>query len=92
MKKNWCPYDLINWRVGKGDDCWLEFDEIDGTTYQNYINKDIQIDLSEMNSDTLSIGKKISAFFKSKMVCGLTALASFINLGFSAYEFYAQAL
>lgn len=89
MKKNWCPYDLINWRVGKGDDCWLEFDEIDGTTYQNYINKDIQIDLSEMNSDTLSIGKKISAFFKSKMVCGLTALASFINLGFSAYEFYA---
>ena len=89
MKKNWRPYDLINWRVGKGDCWWLEFDEIDGTTYQNHINQDIQIDLNEMNSDTLSIGKKISAFFKSKMVCGLTALASFINLGFSAYEFYA---
>ena len=87
MKKNCCPNDLINWRVGNGDD-WFDFDEIDGTTYHNCIDKDLQIDLSEMNSDTLSIGKKISAAFKSKMVCGLTALASFINLGFSAYEFY----
>ena len=87
MKKNCCPNDLINWRVGNGDD-WFDFDEIDGTTYHNCIDKDLQIDLSEMNSDTLSIGKKISAAFKSKMVCLLTALASFINLGFSAYEFY----
>ena len=87
MKKNWCPNDWINWRVGNGCD-WFEFDEMDGTTCHNCINQDIQIDLSEMNSDTLSIGKKISAVFKSKVVCGLTALASFINLGFSAYEFY----
>ena len=36
MKKNWCPNDWINWRVGNGYD-WFEFDEIDGTTYQLYL-------------------------------------------------------
>ena len=87
LKSDCCSDNIINWRVGKGND-WFSFDEIDGKTYHNYINKDLEINLGEMESDSLSIGKKISAVFKSKIVCGLTGLASFINLGFSAYELY----
>lgn len=77
---------FINWVVGEGNGTFLEDDIIHGETFHNSIDADLQLDLNE-SSDSLSIGKKISAFFKSKMVCGLVAAASLINLGFSAIEF-----
>ena len=38
MKKNWCPNDLINWRVGNGDD-WFDFDEIEARKEQRQMDK-----------------------------------------------------
>jgi len=81
---------IINWGIG----LFLDEDKklIDGSTYlgissENYQNKIISIDLTEKGNETISMGKKISAIFKSNMVCGLVAFGSLLNLGYSAIEF-----
>lgn len=57
----------------------------------NYIDKnkklhELNIKCKNGKIDNLSIGKKAKAFFKCKMVCGLHAALSFLNLGWSVYE------
>ena len=57
----------------------------------NYIDKNkklhkLRINCKDGKIDNLSIFKKAKAFFKCKVVCGLHAALSFLNLGWSVYE------
>lgn len=57
----------------------------------NYIDKNknlhkLNIKCKNGKIDNLCLGKKFKAFFKCKMVCGLHAALSFLNLGWSVYE------
>ena len=57
----------------------------------NYIDKNkklhkLNINFKNGKLDNLSIFKKAKAFFKCKVVCGLHAALSFLNLGWSIYE------
>ena len=79
--------NYLIWRVGYSDKYSLfDYSDIDGQTFHNSINADLELDLNS-GSNSLPFRKKISAILKSEMVCRIVAIASFINLGFSVIEF-----
>ena len=47
---------------------------------------DIRVKCTDGKIDNLNISGKAKAFLKSKWVCGLHAILSFLNLGYSVYE------
>lgn len=61
------------------------------TGYYNYIDKNeklhkLNLKCKNGKLNNLKLGQKAKAFFKSKVVCGLHAALSFLNLGWSIYE------
>ena len=57
----------------------------------NYIDKNkklhkLNLQCKNGKLNNLKLGQKAKAFFKSKVVCGLHAALSFLNLGWSIYE------
>ena len=81
IKSNVCPSNgILNWTAG------------DSLIYDSYINcfdkKEMMLNLEGKENETISLGKKISTVFKSNLVCGLIAITSVANLGFSVYEFH----
>ena len=57
----------------------------------NYIDKNkkiykLKLQCKNGKLNNLKLGQKAKAFFKSKVVCGLHAALSFLNLGWSIYE------
>ena len=58
--------------------------------YNFYDNKKrlhkLNIKCKDGKLDNINIAQKVKAVFKSKLVCGLHAALSFINLGWSVYE------
>ena len=50
------------------------------------IIEEVKVKCTDGKIDNLNIGQKAKAFLKSKWVCGLHAVLSFLNLGYSVYE------
>ena len=55
-------------------------------SYPEEIISDIKVKCTDGKIDNLDICKKLKTFLKSKWVCGLHAILSFLNLGYSVYE------
>lgn len=50
------------------------------------IIEEVRVKCTDGKIDNLNISQKLKAFLKSKWVCGLHAILSFLNLGYSVYE------
>jgi hypothetical protein len=88
-KSNVCPANgILNWTAR--DSANSGTDHGDNVSINNFCfdEKCMTLNLEGKENETISLGKKISTVFKSNIVCGLVAFASFTNLVFSAYKFH----
>lgn len=86
-KKNICSKGgVLQWRA-TGANSWSDLiPSAEGETILNRgFNEKKMVLKTEV--DSLPISQQISLVLKSKAFCGLVAFASFVNLGFSIYEF-----
>ena len=89
INSNICPSDgILNWAAGNfsssldGEASNVSFD------FFEFDEKRMTLNLEGKENEAISLGKKISTVFKSNLVCGLVAIASFANLAFSTYKFH----
>ena len=84
----------IQWGISGASNRALEFglaDNFEGWTnltnnYYNYDTKSFNLNLD--GKETISFLDAIKCFFQSEITCGLIAVASLINLGYSIKQFY----
>ena len=90
INSNVCPSNgILNWFAGdiNGSNLDSEASNV-STDFFQFDEKKMTLNLDGKENETISLGKKISTVFKSNLVCGLVAIASFANLAFSSYKFH----
>ena len=84
-----CPSNgILNWSAENINSI---FDSENSNTTWDFFKfdkKKMTLNLKGKENEAISLGKKISTVFKSNLVCGLLAIASFTNLAFSTYKFH----
>ena len=92
INSNVCPSNgILNWAASDYfhiglDDGTSNFSLNNSFNFREEIKMTLNLEGKE--NETISLGKKISTVFKSNLVCGLVAIASFANLGLTAYKFH----
>ena len=61
-------------------------EEFYGIEFDDFRTIETRVKCTDGKIDNLNISQKAKAFLKSKWVCGLHAILSFLNLGWSVYE------
>ena len=87
IKKNICSNGgVLQWRA-TGANSWSDL--IPSAEGETILKRGFTEKKMVLNTevDSIPFFKKLSSALKSKTLCGLVAFASFVNLGFSMYEF-----